>query len=141
MAYAGARSHVGPKDGQQPVLIAHADHRLRLEGAKVAIVGCPSENLLDVIEQIEIENGLPHPTIDGVWARRSPELMKSLLYTDISEATADEVIAYAKAGGFTTVHINRPVWCASNGSYLINRKNFPSGEAGLLAVSRKIHAA
>lgn len=141
MAYAGARSHVGPKDGQQPVLIAHADRRLRLEGAKVAIVGCASGNLLDVIEQIEIENGLPHPTIDGVWARRSPELMKSLLYTDISEATADEVIAYAKAGGFTTVHINRPVWCASNGSYLINRENFPSGEAGLLAVSRKIHAA
>jgi len=39
MAYAGARSHVGPKDGQQPVLIAHADRRLRLEGAKVALSG------------------------------------------------------------------------------------------------------
>ncbi|MBB73670.1 MAG: hypothetical protein CMJ75_04045 [Planctomycetaceae bacterium] len=141
MVYGGARGHVGPKDGQHPVLIAHADGRLRLEGAKVAIAGCASGNLLDVIEQIEIDNGLPHPTIDGVWARRSPELMKSLLYTDISEATADEVIAYAKAGGFTTVHINRPVWCASNGSYLINRVNFPNGEAGLLDVSRKIHAA
>ena len=141
MAYGGARGHIGPKDGQHPVLIAHADRRLRLDGAKVAVVGCAPDTLLDVIEQIEVENGLPHPTLEGIWARRSPELMKSLLYTDISEATADEVIAYAKAGGFTTVHINRPVWCASNGSYLINRKNFPSGEAGLMAVSRKIHAA
>ena len=141
MVYGGARGHVGPRDGQHPVLIAHADHRLRLDGAKVAVLGCPTNKLLDIIEQIEIENGLPHPTIDGVWARRSPEQMKSLLYTDISEQTADAVIAYAKAGGFATIHINRPVWCASNGTYLINRKNFPNGEAGLKAVSRKIHAA
>ena len=141
MVYGGARGHVGPKGGEHPVLIAHANRRLRLDGAKVAVLGCPTEKLLDIIEQIEIDNGLPHPTIDGVWARRSPEQMKSILYTDISEATTDEVIAYAKAGGFRTIHINRPVWCASNGSYLINRKNFSSGEAGLLAVSRKIHAA
>jgi hypothetical protein len=140
MVYGGARGHVGPKGGEHPVLISHADRRLRLDGAKVAVLGCPTKKLLDIIEQIEIENGLPHPTIDGVWARRSPEQMKSILYTDISEQTADEVIAYAKAGGFSTIHINRPVWCASNGSYLINRENFPSGEAGLLAVSRKIHA-
>ena len=66
MAYGGARGHVGPKDGQYPVLIAHADRRLRLDGTKVALVGCASGNLLDVIEQIEVENGLPHPTIDGI---------------------------------------------------------------------------
>ncbi|MDP7017096.1 MAG: hypothetical protein QGG36_14920, partial [Pirellulaceae bacterium] len=141
LVYGGARGHVGPKGGEHPVLIAHADQRLRLDGAKVAVIGCPTKNLLDIIEQIEIDNGLPHPTIDGVWARKSPEQMKSILYTDISEATVDQVIAYAKAGGFSTIHINRPVWCASNGSYLINRKNFPGGEAGLLSVSRKIHAA
>ena len=141
LAYGGARGHIGPQGGEHPVLIAHADRRLRLDGAKVALLGCPTEKLLDIIERIEIENGLPHPTIDGVWARRSPAQMKSLLYTDISERTADEVIAYAQAGGFTTIHINRPVWCASNGSYLINRQNFPSGAAGLKAVSRKIHAA
>ncbi len=141
MIFRGARGHIVPKDGELPVLIAHADRRVRLDGAKVAVIACPTESLLDIIEQVEIDNGLPHPTIDGVWARRSPDQMKSILYTQISEDTADEMIAYAKAGGFTYVHINRPHWCASNGSFLINRKNFPNGEAGLLAVSRKIHAA
>ncbi len=141
MVFKGARAHVGPRGGDLPVLIAHADRRIRLDGAKVAVIGCPTESLLDIIEQVEIDNGLPHPTIDGVWARRSPDMMKSILYTKVSEDTADEMIAYAKAGGFTYVHINRPHWCASNGSFLINKKNFPNGEAGLLAVSRKVHAA
>ena len=141
MVFLGARGHVGPQGDERPVLIAHADRRVGLDGAKVAVITCPTKSLLDIIEQVEIENGLPHPTIGGVWARRSPELMKSILYAEVSERTVDEVIAYAKAGGFTYLHVNRPHWCGSNGSFLINQKNFPNGEAGLLAVSRKIHAA
>ena len=141
MVFLGARGHVGPQGDQLPVLIAHADRRVGLDGAKVALIACPTKSLLDSIEQVEIENGLPHPTIDGVWARRSPDLMKSILYAEVSEDTVDEVIAYAKAGGFTYLHVNRPHWCGSNGSLLINRNNFPNGEQGLLAVSRKIHAA
>lgn len=128
----------GPQGDERPVLIAHADRRVGLDGEKVAVIACPTKSLLDIIEQIEIENGLPHPTIDGVWARRSPELMKSILYAEVSEETADDVIAYAKTG---SLHVNRPHWCSSNGSFLINRKNFSNGETGLLTVSRKFHAA
>ena len=78
MVFLGARGHVGPQGDERPVLIAHADRKVGLDGAKVAVIACPTKSLLDIIEQIEIENGLPHPTIDGVWARRSPELMKSI---------------------------------------------------------------
>ncbi len=124
-----------------PVLVGHADHEVRLDGAKIAVVGCPTPKLLDILEQIEIENGLPHMTLDGVWAKRSPLVMRSQLFTDISEATADEVIALAKAGGFGYIVLYRSTWCSSQGSYLINRRSFPGGEAGLQAVSEKIHAA
>lgn len=130
-----------PTRGERAVLIGHADREVRLEGAKIAVLGCPTKSLLDIIEQIEIENGLPHPTLGGVWARKSPEQMKSLLYVDVSEDTADAMIDYALAGGFGYIVLYRHVWCASQGSYLINRENFPRGEAGLTAVSDKIHAA
>ena len=89
-----------PTPGKPAVLTGHADRAVRLQGAKIAVSGCPADKLLDIIERVEIENGLPHSTLGGVWARTSPEQMKSYLFVDLSEATADAMIDYAKAGGF-----------------------------------------
>ena len=122
-------------------LRGEADRRVRLEGAKIAVVGCPTKDLLNRIERIEIENGLPHPTLGGVWARKSPEQKKSYLFVDVSEATADSIIDYAKSGGFSYVVVYDGVWNASHGTYPVNRANFPNGDAGLKAVSKKIHTA
>jgi len=130
-----------PTRGKPAVLTGQADASVRLEGAKVALLGCPTDKLLDTIERVEIDNGLPHPTLGGVWARRSPEQMKSYLFVDLSETTADAMIAYALAGGFGYIVIYDGVWNSSHGSYPVNQKHFPSGEAGLKAVSDKIHAA
>ena len=123
------------------VLTVEADSRVRVEGTKFALVGGPSADLLDRIEHIELENGLPHPTLGGVWARRSPEQMRSYLFVDLSEATADAMIEYARAGGFGYIVVYDGVWNATHGTYPVNRKNFPAGPAGLKSVSDKIHAA
>ena len=134
-------THSYPTRGNPAVLTGHADAAVRLEGAKIAVLGCPAEKLLDSIERVEIDNGLPHPTLGGVWARRSPEQMKSYLFVDLSEATADAMIEYALAGGFGYIVIYDGIWNASHGSYPVNTTYFPSGEAGLKATSEKIHAA
>jgi len=127
---------------RQPLLTAYADGAVRLEGAKIAVLGCPTAALLDIIEQVEIENGLPHPTLGGVWARKSPEVKKSYLFVDLSEETADAMIEYAKAGGFGYIVVYNGTWNASHGTvYRVNPKYFLSGDAGLKAVSDKIHAA
>jgi hypothetical protein len=63
------------------------------------------------------------------------------LFCDLTEPTADAMIAYAKAGGFDSLVIYSGVWNATNGTYAVNLKNFPNGDAGLKEVSRKIHAA
>ena len=131
-------THSASKEG---TLIAEADHRVRLAGTKFAVLGCPTAELLDRVERIELENGLPHPTLGGVWARRSPEQMRSYLFVDLSEATADAMIDYAKAGGFGYIVVYDGVWNASHGTYPVHRKNFPAGPDSLKAVSRKIHAA
>lgn len=127
--------------GQSAVLTAEADARVRLVGAKIALLGSPAADLLPEIERVELENGLPHPTLQGTWARKSPELAKSYLFVDLSASTADSVIRYAKAGNFGYVVVYDGVWNAASGSYLVNLRNFPDGESGLRAVSDKLHAA
>ncbi|MBI3852589.1 MAG: hypothetical protein HY298_20220 [Verrucomicrobia bacterium] len=136
-------THASPEGGRRAVLSALADRRVRLEGAKIAILGSPTKDLLARIEQVETENGLPHPMLGGVWARKSVEQKKSYLFVDLSEATADAMIDYAKGGGFGYIVVYDGVWNGAHGTYPIpvNRKNFPSGEAGLKTVSHKIHTA
>ena len=130
-----------PNRGPHTLLVGQADQQVRLEGAAIAVIGCPTPDLLDIIEQVEIENGLPHPTLGGVWARQSPEQMKSYLFVDLSEAIADSMIEYARAGGLGYIVVYDGTWNASHGTYPVNLNNFPAGKAGLKAVSNKIHAA
>ena len=41
-------------------------------GSKIALFGCPVERTLEIIGEIEIEEGLPHPKIDGEWGKTVP---------------------------------------------------------------------
>lgn len=122
-------------------LVAWCDSRVKLESAKIALIGCPAKSILDVIERVEIENGLPHPTLGGVWARKAKENRQSYLFIDFSESSIDKVIDYARAGGFGYIMVYDGVWSSSHGSYTLNRSNFPSGESGLKKAVEKIHAA
>ncbi|MEO8132308.1 MAG: hypothetical protein ABI822_34750, partial [Bryobacteraceae bacterium] len=123
------------------VLTVEGDSRVLLEGTGFALVGCPTPKLLDRIERIELDYGLPHPTLNGIWARRSPEQERSYLFCDLKESTADAMINYAKVGGFGSVVVYGGTWNATHGSYGVNLLNFPGGERGLKEVSRKIHTA
>ncbi|MFA6470818.1 MAG: hypothetical protein WCU00_02160, partial [Candidatus Latescibacterota bacterium] len=130
-----------PSGGQKTILQGWCEKSVRLEGAKIALSGCPAGKLLDTIELIEVENGLPHPTIGGVWAKKSPDMMKSYLFVDMSEKIVDPMVDYAKAGGFGYITIYGGEWNKTHGSYVVNEKNFPNGAAGLKATIDKIHSA
>ena len=110
-------------------------------GEKVALIAVPTPTFLDVVQEVEKTYGLPSPTIDGVWAKQSPDVDTNYLFIDVSEETADQVIDYAKMGGFGYVLIHWRSWSTSRGSYPINRDNFPNGEASLKATIDKFHAA
>jgi hypothetical protein len=114
---------------------------LAMEGQRVAILAAPTSQFLSVAQAVEHEFQLPSPTIDGVWAKLSPDNNKSYLFTDLNEANADDTIRYALMGGFRYILIYESTWSGSVGSYPINATNFPHGEAGLKAVIDKCHAA
>jgi len=131
--------------GSHGVPTARAYREFGIEGAKVAILAVPTGGpdpagkLLDAIEIVELEQGLPHPTIDGVWIKRAPQRFASyLMIGGISAKNVDQVIEFAK-GGFGCVELT--TWNRSTPSYEPDPHQFPGGLAELKQVTGKIHAA
>ena len=112
-----------------------------MEGRRAALIATPTPGLLEVVRQVEIDQGLPCPTIDGHWAKRSPDANRGYFFVDLTEASADEVIRHAKMGEFKYVMTYSGTWSTSLGSYPLNEGNFPGGEAGLKATVDKCHKA
>ena len=138
------RTHSYGADEARGNLQAKCYREFGFEGAKIAIIGVPTgapdpaNRLLDAIERVEIEQGLPHPMLNGVWIKRAPERFASyLMVNGISEQNIDQVVAFAK-GGFGCVEIYP--WRSTPG-YELNPQQFPHGMAGLKAVADKVHAA
>lgn len=75
-----------------------------IKGAKIAIFGCRSDEALSYIGKIEIEQRLPHPILNGEWAKTARTAMKSYLITDFSESDLDYILGKAKTAGFKYIY-------------------------------------
>lgn len=96
-------------------------------GTAIALFGCPETKTLDVIEEIELAENLPHPVIDGEWIKRSSRYNTPyLLYEGQSQ---DNAIKYAKLFGFNLVHIGDLF--ESWGHFGLNTARFPDGAKGI----------
>lgn len=113
--------------------------RFGLVGAKVALIGCPADQIRSVIKEVVLAEGLPYSPLGGAWALDAEETRGSYLFADPSEADIDEWIGLAKDGGITHVHLCG--WWSSLGHYEPQPKRFPNGVEGMKAVVAKIHAA
>lgn len=98
-------------------------------GSKIAIFGCPAENALEAIGQIEIVEGLPHPMLDGEWCKTSTTARLSYLITSFGEQNVDEILAYAQQAGFKYIYHAGPFknW----GHFELSPKDFPDGDESL----------
>ncbi len=112
-----------------------------IQGAKVALIAAPTADFLDIVQQVEKEHQLPSPQIGGYWTKRSPDVRRGYLFTDLTEANVDETIRHAQLGEFGYIMTYSGVWSTSLGSYPINLRNFPDGEASLKRTIDKCHAA
>lgn len=77
-------------------------------GSKIALFGCIPEKVLDVIENIEIEEGLPHPVIDGQWAKKSTKSTSSYLIIGFSEENLDRAIELTQKAGLEFLYHGDP---------------------------------
>ena len=79
-----------------------------LIGSKVAIFGCRPDEVLSVIENIELTEGLPHPELDGVWAKRSPRAVSAYLIQDFTPENYREAIELTRKAGLKYLYHGEP---------------------------------
>ena len=98
-------------------------------GSKIALFACPAVKALDTLGAIEVAEGLPHPLLDGVWAKKSPRATDSYLIVDFSEATMDRAIEMTLKAGLRYLYHSSPfeTW----GHFRLKPSLFPHGVAGL----------
>jgi hypothetical protein len=108
-------------------------------GSAIALFSCPEAKTLEVMERIEVAEHLPHPTINGVWFRRSPLFERSYMISDFGERDVDEMIGYARRAGLFSLYHEGPF--KSWGHFVLNEEQWPTGRAGVKAAADKARAA
>ncbi|MFT5733042.1 MAG: hypothetical protein ACJA2W_001535 [Planctomycetota bacterium] len=107
-------------------------------GSALALFGCPVDDALATIGAIELTEGLPHPMLDGEWAKTSRAATASYLITGFGEDTVDEAIALTLRAGLGYLYHGGPF--ATWGTFQLNPVQFPGGWDGLKACVDKASA-
>ena len=145
---AGASPHpdVDHEDrGAAKILYADAIPGIRLRGAAAAVFAAPGrEPFLDAMDAFERDLGLPR----GVKSRRSEVVAEPIFHLslDFDKTKVDEVVKYAKKGGFRLVTMSYDRVFKSARSWALCGDydwldDFPNGEADVRAMLDKFHAA
>ncbi len=94
-----------------------------LSGTKIALFGCENSKALETIGKIEIAEGLPHPTINGEWAKTARRATASYLIMSFNEANLDDAIELTKKAGLDYLYHGGPfkTW----GHFVLNGEAFP----------------
>jgi hypothetical protein len=100
-----------------------------ITGSKIALFGCPVDETLKTLGEIEIAENLPHPTIDGNWGKMAQTASAAYLIFNFGEDNIGEAIAYTKKAGLRYLYHPGPF--ASWGHFDLNEKAFPNGWDGL----------
>lgn len=107
-------------------------------GTKIALFGSPTASLLETIGAIEVEEGLPHPMVDGEWAKTARSAAAAYLILDFSESDIGEALTWTKRAGLRYLYHPEPfrTW----GHFELSDR-FPRGREGLRACVQQAEAA
>lgn len=107
-------------------------------GSAIALFGCPENQVLEHVGTIELAEGLPHPMINGVWLKQSPETGRAYLISDFNESNIGEMLEYTNQAGLVSLYHEGPF--QSWGHFILDPKSFPNGNAGMKACVEKATA-
>lgn len=98
-------------------------------GSKIALFGCPKDQALETIGAIELAEGLPHPMIDGQWAKTAPSASAAYLIMGFGEQDIDRALDVTKQAGLRYLYHPGPF--ESWGHFKLKPGPFPEGVASL----------
>lgn len=92
-------------------------------GSKIALFGCMPDKTLELIGKIEVNEGLPHPTIDGEWAKTARQATASYLIIGFNEQNLDRALTLTRKAGLKYLYHGDPfeTW----GHFKLNERAFP----------------
>ncbi len=95
-------------------------------GSKIAIISCAETSTLERIGAIELEEGLPHPMFEGIWAKQKFRRGHSYLISYYDEQSIDTMIDYTKRAGLISLYHAGPFdkW----GHFELDTTYFPNGK-------------
>ena len=107
-------------------------------GAAIILTMADSADaMLAEISDIEIEEGLPHPTIDGEWAKTSPHAIDT--YFVFGGGDMDMQIRTVEKANVNWIYFSDPF--QSWGHFNVNTNKYPGGDAQLRELADKARAA
>ena len=109
---------------EHPAYIAPAFEDGGVTGSKIALFAVPVKEVLPVLSEIEINEGLPHPLLDGVWSKQAAHASESYLIMDFGVQNLNEAIAVTKKAGLRYLYHSDPfeTW----GNFRLKTKDFPA---------------
>ena len=99
-------------------------------GSKIALFGCPVEQALETLAEIEITEGLPHPIINEQWGKIAPEANAAYIITNFNEDNVDDAIDLTKRAGLKYLYHYGKTF-ENWGHFELYKGEFPSGRKGL----------
>lgn len=99
-----------------------------VEGSKIALFAVPAREALPTLGEIEVAEGLPHPVINGKWAKTARGATASYLIVDFGEDTIDQAIEMTRRAGLKHLYHSSPfeTW----GHFKLKPEMFPGGWDG-----------
>lgn len=129
---------VASRDGIM-MSVVHRDPGM--EHPVAAVLAVPTAEFATGMERVEGSLGIPSPRLGGAWAKASQDARRSYLFVDLTESNVKDVLHWAQLGDFGGILIYAHTWAESPGTYAVNMRAFPGGEAGLASVIATLHAA
>jgi hypothetical protein len=108
-------------------------------GSKIALFAGPAKEALPTLGEIEVAEGLPHPMLDGTWAKMAPGATASYLIVDFGESTIDRAIEMTQRAGLKYLYQSSPfeTW----GHFKLKPALFPHGWDGFRECVEKARRA
>jgi hypothetical protein len=106
-----------------------ANPNFDLPGTAIALFGVEEKGALELIGQIEQEEGLPHILMDGEWVKSSPLAGRPYIISNFGESTVDMMLDFTEKVGFYSLYQSHPF--ANWGHFDLIPGLFPNGREGM----------
>lgn len=108
----------------------------KMEGGAIALIAAQSADaLLDVIEQMEVAEGLPQPKYEGVYAKRNKRVSSAYMIFLGDTLPGERLIDIAERAGLRCIYFSDLFgkW----GHFVVNEQAYPGGAASIARLSER----